>query len=257
MKKKLHILNLCGVLFIMFSIISCVPVKQLSFFNDINDLKEPVVNPKVQKTILPFDKLYIKILSTDPQTSQIFNFSEEMRFSGSGNGILGYIVDEAGSIDFPFAGKINVGNMTTAEAAVKIQTVLNEYIPKSSVTVKFIDNQVSVLGEVGHQGTFNFTQDKINIYEALALGGGLSRYGDRRNVILIRQEGDKIMHHRLNLSDSKIAGKNYYYVLPNDVIVVEPLKSISSSYTNNTYTTILTTVTTFIAVLLFIQNVKF
>jgi polysaccharide export outer membrane protein len=97
----------------------------------------------------------------------------------------------------------------------------------------------------------NFPQDKLNIYEALALGGGLTRFGNRRNIILIRQEGDKIMHYKLNLSDSKISGKDYYYVLPNDVIIVEPLKSVSTSYQNNTYTTVLTSITTLIAVLLF------
>ncbi len=102
-----------------------------------------------------------------------------------------------------------------------------------------------------NKGVYSFSQDKLNIYEALALGGGLTRYGNRKNVILIRQEGEKIMHHKLNLSDSKIASKDVYYVLPNDVIVVEPLKSISTSYSNITYTTILSSVTTLIAVLLF------
>ena len=38
------------------------------------------------------------------------------------------------------------------------------------------------------------------------------------------------MHYRLNLSDSKISGKDTYYILPNDVVVVEPLKAISTSY---------------------------
>jgi len=119
------------------------------------------------------------------------------------------------------------------------------------VTVKYIDNQVSILGEVSNQGQYTFSQDKLTIYEALSLGGGLTRYGDRKKVILVRQEGDKIMHHKLNLSDSKIASKDYYYVLPNDVVIVEPLKSISTSYQNNTYTTILTSITTLIALLLF------
>jgi len=141
--------------------------------------------------------------------------------------------------------------MTTTDAAKKIQTALNEYVSKTSVTVKFVDNQVSVIGEVNQQGVHSFPQDKLNIYEALALGGGLTRFGNRRNIILIRQEGDKIMHYKLNLSDSKISGKDYYYILPNDVIVVEPLKSISTSYSNNTYTTVLTSITTLIAVLLF------
>ncbi len=107
-----------------------------------------------------------------------------------------------------------------------------------------------MLGEVNNQGVYMFSQDKITIYEAISYGGGITRYGNRKNIILVRQEGDKIMHHKLNLSDSKIAGKDNYYVLPNDVIIVEPLNTISTSYQNVTYTTILTTITTLVAVLL-------
>ena len=142
-----------------------------------------------------------------------------------------------------------MGSLSLADAGTKIQTALNEYVPNTTVIVKFIDNQISVLGEVQNQGVFTFSQDKLNIYEALALGGGLTRYGDRKNVILIRQEGEKIMHHRLNLSDSKITSNDLYYVLPNDVIVVEPLKSISTSYPNVTYQSILSSVTTLVAIL--------
>jgi len=48
---------------------------------------------------MPFDKLYIKVISIDPQTSQIFNATEEMR-SGVNNGIIGYLIDEKGNVDF-------------------------------------------------------------------------------------------------------------------------------------------------------------
>jgi polysaccharide export outer membrane protein len=242
-----------GILFILILTVSCVPLKQLSYFNDINELDEPGVNPRKQKLIMPFDKLYIKVISIDPQTSMIFNSTEEiMRSSGyGGSNIIGFLVDEAGNVNFPFVGNINVGSLTTAQASEKIQKAMNDYVSNTSIIVKYVDNQVTVMGEVERQGVFPFSQDKLNIYEALGLGGGLTRYGDRKNIILIRNEGDKIMHYRLNLSDSKIAGKDYYYILPNDVIVVEPLKAVSSSYSNITFTTVLTSITTLIAVLLF------
>lgn len=252
MKEKINLSNKTVIfLFLLIFAISCVPANKLSYFNDIDEVEEPVVNPKIQKTIMPFDRLYIRILSIDPQVRQIFDMPEEARYSQAGSSILGYLVDESGNITFPFVGKINVVSLTTAEASVKIQSALNEYVANTSIIVNFIDNRVSVLGEVQQQGTYSFTQDKINIYEALALGGGITRYGNRKNVVLIRQEGDKIMHHRLNLADSRIAIRDVYYVLPNDVIVVEPLKSISTSYQNITYQTILSSVTTLIAVLLF------
>jgi polysaccharide biosynthesis/export protein len=234
---------------------SCVPLKQLSYFNDLKEIEEPSVNPRTQKLIMPFDKLYIKVISIDDKTNQMFNTTEEMR-SGASNGVLGYLVDETGNVNFPFVGNVNVISLTTAQAAEKIQKALSDYVPNTSVTVKYIDNQVTVMGEVRQQGVFNFIQDKLNIYEALGLGGGLTQYGDRKKVILIRNEGKKVMHYKLDLSDSKIAGKDFYYILPNDVIIVEPLKALSSSYQNITYTTILSSVTTLIAVLLF-TNVKF
>lgn len=236
----------------MLFMVSCVPVSQLNYFNDINDLEEPEVNPRTQKLIMPFDKLYIKVLSIDPQTSMIFNATDEMRFGGETSGVIGYLVDEKGNVNFPFVGNINVGLLTTSQASEKIQKAMSDYVSNTSIIVKYVDNQVTVIGEVERQGVFPFTQDKLTIYEALGLGGGITRYGDRKKIILIRNENDKIMHYRLNLSDSKIAGKDYYYILPNDVIVVEPLNAISSSYQNNTYTTILTSITTAIAVLLFI-----
>jgi len=238
------------LIYILFSIVSCVPYKKLSYFNDINQLNEPFVNPREQKIILPFDNLYIKVLSIDEKTNQIFNPNSDMRSNYAG-AVISYLVDEEGYINFPFVGKIHIKDLNTTEASVKIQESLDEYISNTAVIVKFIENKVTIMGEVDRQGVYSFMQDKLNIYEALSLGGGLTRFGDRRKIILIRKDGNKIMHHKLNLTDSNIAGKDYYYVLPNDVIVVEPMKTISYSYQNNTYVTILSSITTLIAVLLF------
>jgi len=240
-----------GVILMMIFFVSCVPTKQLSYFNNNNEADEPGINPRTQKKIMPFDKLLIKVLSIDPQTSMIFNSSEEMRYGNGSNGIIGYLVDETGNVNFPFVGNINVVSLTTSQAAEKIQKALNDYVEHTSIIVKYIDNQITVIGEVQRQGVYPFTQDKLNIYEAIGLGGGITRYGDRKNIILVRNQGDKIMNYRLNLSDSKIASKTFYYILPNDVVIVEPLKAISSSYPNITFTTILTSITTLIAVLLF------
>jgi polysaccharide export outer membrane protein len=252
MLNKMKLLFKGTVVLIVVISVSCVPTRKLSYFNDINQLEEPTINPRIQKPIMPFDRIYIRVVSIDPQANLIFNSSDEMRSGGSSStGILGYLIDERGNVNFPFVGDINVGSLTTSQAATKIQQALSEYIPNTSVTVKYIDNQVTVVGEVLRQGVFDFTQDKLNIYEAIGLGGGITRYGDRKNVILIRHEGEKIVHYRLNLTDSKIATKDYYYILPNDVIVVEPLKAISSSYANITYTTVLSSITTLIAILLF------
>jgi polysaccharide biosynthesis/export protein len=246
-------LSTAGAILLMVFAVSCVPVEKVSYFNDINEIEEPIANPRTQKVIMPFDRLYIKVISIDMPTNQIFNSTEEMRTGGYGtsSGLLGYLVDEEGNVNFPFVGNINVASLTTAQASEKIQKALSDYVSNTSVTVKFVDNQVTIMGEVNRQGVFPFIQDKLNIYEAIGLGGGITRYGDRKSVIVIRNVEDKIIHYRLNLSDSKIASKDYYYVMPNDVVIVEPLKDISTSYQNITYTTILASISTALAILLF------
>jgi polysaccharide export outer membrane protein len=233
--------------------VSCVPVEKVSYFNDIDEIEEPVANPRTQKVIMPFDRLYIKVISIDMPTNLIFNSTDEMRFVGGGQstGLLGYLVDEEGNVNFPFVGNINVVSLTASQAAEKIQKALSDYVANTSVIVKFVDNQITVMGEVNRQGVYPFIQDKLNIYEAVGLGGGITRYGNRQNVIVVRHVNGKIMHYRLNLSDSKIASKDYYYIMPNDVVIVEPLKDISTSYQNITYTTILASISTALAVLLF------
>jgi polysaccharide export outer membrane protein len=246
-----------SLIVMIYALQSCVPVTQLKYFNDIDEIKGPVVNPKTQKNIMPFDKLYIKVLSVNPQTNQIFSTGDEIRVGSTGAGaIAGYPVDEGGNINFPFVGLINVGGLNTTQAAGKIEKALSDYVPNITVVVKYIDNQVTVIGEVQRQGVYNFSQDRISIYDALGLGGGITRYGDRRNIVLTRNIGEKIVHYRLNLSDSRIMSKEYYYIQPNDIVIVEPLKAVSTSYSNITYTTVLSSITTLIAVLLF-TGVKF
>ncbi len=209
MQKKLLSFTWSLMILLLFLSQSCVPVKQLRYFNDLDRVEAPAVNPRTQKSIAPFDKLFIKVLSIDPQTSEIFNSVEEMRLGSYGGGaLIGYIVDEGGNINFPFVGNINVINLTTSAAAAKIQKALSDYVSNISVSVKYIDNQVTVMGEVQRQGVYNFSQDKISIYEAIGLGGGITRYGDRKNVVVTRNIGEKIAHYKLNLSDSKIMRKS-------------------------------------------------
>jgi len=233
-----------------------VPVKKLSYLNDIDQLQEPVINPREQKPIMPFDKLYIRVLSIDERTNQLFNAGENAGGSVNTN-LISNPVDENGDIEYPFVGKVKVAGLTPAQAGKRIEEALNEYVSNASVTVKYIDNTITIMGEVLNQGIHSFSQDKLNIYEAIALGGGMTRFGDHGKVILIREEDKKIMYHKLNLSDTRISGKDYYYVIPNDIIVVEPLRTLSFSYGNNTFSIILNSITTLIAILLFAGNIQF
>jgi len=234
-----------GILFFSVAITftSCVSYKDVLYFNDVNSIR-PNSTTRIQKRIAPFDNLYIKVLSTDEKTSKIFNISEGTQSNATAN-MVGYLVDEKGNIHFPFAGDIKVKDLTLAEASIAVQKSLSDYISNTSVIVKYIDNKISILGEVQRTGVYNFTDDKVNIYQAIALAGGLTRYGNHKNVVLVRQEENQIKHYKLDISDSRIAENENFYLLPNDIIVVEPLKDVTNSYQNSNYSMVLSTISTF------------
>jgi len=57
------------------------------------------------------------------------------------------------------------------------------------------------------------------------MAGGISEFGNKNKVTLVRQnlKGSEI--HYLDLTDKKILESEYFYLMPNDIIYVEPLKS--------------------------------
>lgn len=246
MKSKAQ-LFISGLIILSFT--SCISYDKIRYFTDIDDITEPIANPKQDKVISPFDNLYIQVLSIDAQTASILNLSEGGE-STMPVSLVGYTVDVQGNINYPFVGEINVGGLTLEQASEKIKHSLSQYINNASIIVKFLDNRVSVLGEVENQGIYPFSQDKLNVYEALALGGGLTEYADRKNVILIRQEGDQILHYKLDVSNSRIASKEYYYILSNDILLVEPLKEKTRTYSRFDFLTVVMTVNTLLTTFL-------
>ncbi len=140
----------------------------------------------------------------------------------------GFTVDDHGKIKFPILGNISVLGLTVEEIEDKVtEELLNQYFKETAqlfVTVKLAGLRFTVLGEVGGGGTKTLFQDKVNIIEALANSGDIKPTGNRKDVLIIRQypQGQKI--HHIDLTDLSAVKSPYYYVKPNDMIYVKPLK---------------------------------
>lgn len=242
MYKLITKIVLVGVLTYMIIITSsCVSARKLRYFNDIDTMQAHVVNPREHKLIIPFDRINIQVFSVDEKTKELFS---DINTQG---GDAWFLVDKNGDINFPLAGKINVRDLTLEQAGIKLEEVLSSYVSDPTVTIKIAENMVTVMGEVNTQGSFVFSQDKLNIYEALALGGGITQAGNRKSIILIRQNGNDINRYKLDLSDSKIAEKDLYYIESNDVIIVEPLRSATWIQNQGTFMSLFSILSSFLA----------
>ena len=83
-----------------------------------------------------------------------------------------------------------------------------------------------MIGEVNKPSTFTIANEKVNVFEALAMAGDLTIYGLRNNVKLIREDQSGVKQIiTLNLNDANVVLSPYYYLQQNDILYVTPNKA--------------------------------
>ncbi len=246
------ILTLIGSLYLLTS---CAPVNKLRFVADGSDgaVKNDYFNDRSEKTIQPFDYLYIKITSLDEKTNSIFN----ERSYNIDTELLSYAVDARGDITVPFIGNINVKDLTINQAREKIQTSLQLYLNNISVIVRFVSNKITLLGEVNRAGQHSFYDEKVTVFQAIGFAGGASGFGDLSNVTLIREKDNVIKYYYLDLTKKNIASSEYYYLLPNDILIINPISAKYRGlrdYSLDLFSTVLTSISAVLSIILIVDK---
>lgn len=231
---------------------SCVPQRKMLYLQ--SDAKHETVTQfdndrSLMYRLQPGDNLYIKVVSLDEKTAILFNPLERI---GGGGGQLNdqsiylnsYTVSQDGYIEFPLAGKIQVQNLTTEEIKNTIQVVLDQYLKETVLIVKLVNFNVTLLGEVRRPGQFKVYKPEINIFEAMAMAGDLTEFADRREVMLVRQTktGSEIIY--IDLERAAVLSSDYFFLKPNDIIYVKPLKIKQFGFATFPYALIFSTIST-------------
>ena len=204
--------------------VSCVTNRQAVYVQPEKPLKEKFVTiAQKPRIIQPGDELYITINSED-QTSNIFRVQSYNMIANNDITLITYLVNEEGYIRMPPLGNLQIKGLTLDEAANVIEKALVGIIASPAVIVKFVNKTVTVLGYVNNPGRYDFLDQKINIFQALGYAGDISTYGNRKKIMLLREENNVITRRYIDLTNEKLLGSEEYYIKPNDVIYVEPLK---------------------------------
>jgi len=113
---------------------------------------------------------------------------------------------------------------------------LKQYLVDPVVTVRHVNFNISILGDVASPGQKTSPTERLNIFQALALAGDLNDSANRTSVKLIRYSADsgKDITYNLDLSEASIVNSPYYYLQQNDILYVEPdrNKQIAANTTN-------------------------
>ncbi|MFZ2285275.1 MAG: polysaccharide biosynthesis/export family protein [Lutibacter sp.] len=210
---------------------SCISTKQVTSFQG-----EPVSKSEIHKlNSEPYrlqvnDILYIDIKAENQELVTLFKNSASGGSSAGGLYFTGYTIDSHGNIRIPYIGEVNVLGYTEKEAREKLEVELGKFLKNPEtvfVTVKLGGINFIVTGEVGSPGTKNLMQNQVSIVDALANSGEISTYGDRENVVIIRKSLDGVKKYKININEIAVFESENFYIQPNDIIYVAPLKQKS------------------------------
>lgn len=231
--------KLAGILLLAYIAIiggttSCVSPKSIVYFQgDTVRVSSQEISQKYIPKIQSSDILSIIVGSLNTEANEVFNTPNQFttastNYSNTGGPRvqpLGYLVDSDGQIEIPLIGKLKVAGLRTTDAADTIRIRLQNFLKEPSVIVRNLNFKVSVLGEVKLPAVYVIPDEKISLPEVLSLAGDLTIYGNRSNVMIIREENGKREYARLDLTSRSVFNSPYYYLHKNDVIYVEPVKA--------------------------------
>jgi polysaccharide export outer membrane protein len=219
-----------GILFLLFNT-SCTSTKEIVYFNNAQDTTYTSGYRDKEVAIEPNDILSISITSLNSEASAVFNpvnniTNRTTTVNGTSTEAGGYLVDVDGTIQLPILGSIKAEGLTRKQLKDNITGIIlsKKLLIDPIVTIRFLNFEVTVIGEVAHPTVITVPSEKISLLKALGIAGDLTIYGRRDNVLLIREENGIKKTRHINLNSSSFFKSPYYFLKPNDVIYVEPNK---------------------------------
>jgi polysaccharide export outer membrane protein len=215
---------------------SCVSNKKYIYLQDKGNVKAdssglmPVqtYTYKLQKG----DILYVALSTDDERLNRIFVPAGSNNVMQQGQGVAGtpfyftgFTLTQEGEIELPYLGKVKIGGQSIENAKAILEEALKKYFKVFFLQLKVAEFRFSVLGFVNRPGQFFFQQNKVNIFEAISQAGELQGMSKKMEIQLYRQYPEGIKMHVIDLTDRSIINSPYFYIQPNDLLYVVPLKA--------------------------------
>lgn len=232
-KFKIYIIYTLISLIPSFIFSSCQLEKKMTYIKnkEEKEAKRDTVfsyNTKpIKYKINKHDVLMIRFASTNKKVTEFFDdfsgISENSNQYQNYN-MLGFTVDDSGYVEIPIIGKYKASGLSIHELQLALQKEADKYLINSRIIVKLLNFNITFLGEVRKQGVLNVQEDQINLLEALAQMGGITDYGNRENVLIMRKTETGFETFRVDVTDRNLLEDKKFYLFPNDMVIVEPRK---------------------------------
>lgn len=227
--KHLHI-----ALVMLLLMVGCNAQRNVLYLQDMESGAEISLPENYLIRLKPYDQITVVVNSKNPELAAPFNSSTSYNaLSGthanatySESNLQTLTIDSEGYVTLPVIGKIACAGLTRQQVESAIEARIREegYIQDPHVNVRFAEFTVSVVGEVLRPGRYNISKDQITIFDALALAGDMTIYGNRETVAVVREREGKNVIMKIDLRSADCFSSPCYYLEQNDIIIVSPNK---------------------------------
>jgi polysaccharide biosynthesis/export protein len=239
------------ILIVLLLAASCTSQKKLAY---LENLPEPngqesfpmeIPDYKLQ----PRDVLYITAKAITPDGT-IKDFlqsdngtSANLTRGDAGGSLYGYDVNSEGYLTIPGIGQIKVNGLKLEETRKVIQEKVDKVYLNATVECKLLSFKFTVIGEVRAPGAYINYNNYLTVLEAIGRAGGVGDFGNRDRALVIRPYEKGTKTFRINLQDKNLLSSEAYFLLPNDVVIIEPMKQKIFNMNLPTIAFVITTIT--------------
>jgi polysaccharide export outer membrane protein len=250
LKKITSLLLFSLVLLLLIS--SCSTQKKLTYLQGIDAPGQQSFYPysRPEYRLQKQDILYVNIVTQNEEINTLLGGgmggSQQMTQMQSGGGyLMGYTIRDSGYISLPLLGNMVVLEKTMEEVTKLIEERSAALLKDARVTVKLLSYNITILGEVNGPGKFSLYGSQLTVLDALAMAGDLTVLADRARILVVRPTKEGSKSFRINLKSKDILLSEAYFLLPNDIVIVEPRRAkfvkLNASDLSLFYSTVIST----------------
>lgn len=232
MHFKRNKLTLIAASALVLAATSCSAPKDIAYLQGLNDGQIQAIAAQRRIVVRPDDRLAILVSSKDPELAQVFNLAisqsrigQTSSSSNTSGQTASFVVSPEGDINYPILGRIHVEGLSRQQLASIIEDKLKTegLLKDPIVTVEFLNATYAVLGDVSAPGEYSIDRDNLNLLQGLSKAGDLQITGQRRNVMVLRQEDGKDIAYTVDLTNPQsVMQSPAFHLQQNDIIYVEP-----------------------------------
>lgn len=259
MKSK-RLFSKLFLILLLFSF-GCTSQKKLAYLNNLpqGDGEETFNMVVPDYKIQPRDILYVtvKAMAPDGSIKDYLNSGSSNINLGQGESsatLMGFTINSEGFVLIPGLGQIQVAGLKLDEIRIKVQDSADKVFKNSVVECKLLSFKFTVIGEVRLPGAYINYNNYLTVIEAIGRAGGIGDYGNRNRILVVRPFDKGTKTFRINLQDKNILSSEAYFLLPNDVVIVEPVKQRIFNLNLPTISFVITALTSSITMTLLLIN---